>query len=321
MTSVPTVGNGSGATFSGALAPRAPGGGGSFRWAVGVYAAPRKEATLARVIASLQAAGWTPTIQAEPNTFAPKGVRTVFNPARKGVVHNFRALALRLLEENPDADTLMTCQDDAEFHPDSKTFAESILWPAEDTAFVSLYCSRAHSMERHELLPPGVRKLSAPYLWGDLALIWPRAVLEAYVRSPLLVNWRGTPGDLRNLGRRITRAAEGLNPYLRGLLLSGEHLCLRSASGLANPYPRGSDVAAGMFARAEGMSMWVVDPSPVRHIAFYSTIAGHGDNTGNRNCARPADHRRPLLEQVFPACQSLPVRYSYSQLKGNVHAM
>jgi hypothetical protein len=280
-------------------------GGGSFLWAVGVYAAPRKERTLFQTVASLRAAGWEPTIQAEPGTVVPPAVRAVFNPTRKGVVHNFRALASRLLDENPAANAFLTVQDDALFHPDSRTFIESAPWPAEDAAFVSLYCSRAHSLAADKTeLPPGIRQVKAPDVWGDLAMVWPRRVLEEYVASPLLKNWRGTPGDLQNLARRRASLSKGLNPYLRNLVLSGAPVSLRNSPGLTDPYPRGSDVAAGMFAHQTGRSMWVVDPSPVRHIAVQSTIPGHLDNTGNRNALRPADFSRPLREQVFPACQA-----------------
>lgn len=279
-------------------------GGGSYLWAVGVYAAPRKERTLFQTVASLRAAGWEPTIQAEPGTVVPPASRAVFNPKRLGVVHNLRALALRLLDENPEANVFLTVQDDALFHPDSRTFIETALWPSEDAAFVSLYCSRAHSLAPDKTeLPPGIRQVASPYVWGDLAMVWPRVVLEEYATSPLLTNWKGTPGDLRNLARRQARLSRDMNPYLRNLVLSGAPVSLRRGGVLTSPFPRGSDVAAGMFAHQTGRSMWVVDPSPVRHIAVHSTIPGHLDNTGNRNALRPADFSRPLHEQVFPACQ------------------
>lgn len=305
MTFAPTTGIENSGPFSAAANPsRTPGGGGSFLWAVGVYAAPRRERTLFQTVASLRTAGWEPTIQAEPGTVVPQASRTVFNPKRLGVVHNFRALALRLLKENSEANVFLTVQDDALFHPDSRTFIETAPWPAEDAAFVSLYCSRAHSFGPGKTeLPPGIRQVKAPYVWGDLALVWPRAVLEEYANSPMLKGWKGTPGDLQNLAQRRARLSKDMNPYLRNLVRSGARVSLRNGPGLANPYPRGSDVAAGMFAHKTGRSMWVVDPSPVRHIAVHSTIPGHLDNTGNRNALRPADFSRPLREQVFPACQ------------------
>ena len=304
MNLVPASGSPSAEVFSSTRSPSpSTAGGGSYFWAVGVYAAPRKERTLFQTVASMRAAGWEPTIQAEPGTIVPPASRTVLNPKRLGVVHNFRTLALRLLKENPEATFLLTAQDDALLHPDSRSFIESSPWPA-NAAFVSLYCSRAHSLNPDKTVrKPGINEVTAPYVWGDLALVWPRAVLEEYVASALLKNWKGTPGDLANLSRRQHHRAEGMNPYLRSLVRSGAPVSLRRGGGLTNPFPRGSDVAHGMFAHQTGRTMWVVDPSPVRHIAVHSTIPGHLDNTGNRNALRPADFSRPLREQVFPACQ------------------
>jgi hypothetical protein len=61
-----------------------------------------------------------------------------------------------------------------------------------------------------------------------------------------------------------------------------------------------SDTAIGKICNAMGIGMWFVDPSPVSHIARYSTIS-HGDNTGRRNAYRIADHSLPLSYQVFGA--------------------
>ena len=305
MTFAPASGVPSDAVISSLQTPSpSSAGGGSFSWAVGVYAAPRTERTLFQTVSSLRATGWEPTIQAEPGTVVPPASRTVFNAKRLGVVHNFRALAIRLLAENPDANFILTVQDDAIFHPDSRIFIESSPWPA-NAAFVSLYCSRAHSFNSDKTIRnPGINEVTAPYVWGDLAMVWPRAVLEEYVKSNLLRNWGGTPGDLQNLARRRARIGANLSPYLRELIRTGAPVSIRNGRGLTNPHPRGSDVAAGMFARQTGRTMWVVDPSPVRHIAVHSAIPGHSDNTGNRNALRPADFTRPLHEQVFPACQA-----------------
>ena len=306
MILAPASGSPSDAVLSSPQTPSpSSAGGGSFSWAVGVYAAPRAERTLFQTVSSLRAAGWEPTIQAEPGTVVPPASRAVFNPKRLGVVHNFRALASRLLLENPDANFFLTVQDDALFHPDSRVFIESAPWPAANAAFVSLYCSRAHPFNPDKTTRiPGINEVTAPYVWGDLAMVWPRAVLEEYVGSKLLTGWRGTPGDLQNLARRRAHASADMSPYLRELIRTGAPISLRNGRGLTNPHPRGSDVAAGMFARQTGRTMWVVDPSPVRHIAVHSTIPGHGDNTGRRNCFRCADHSLPLREQVFPACQA-----------------
>jgi hypothetical protein len=59
-----------------------------------------------------------------------------------------------------------------------------------------------------------------------------------------------------------------------------------------------SDTAIGKIANDLGLCMYFVDPSPVSHIAKYSTI-GHGGNDGRRNAYRIADHSLPLSYQVL----------------------
>lgn len=270
-------------------------GGGSFSWAVGVNAAPRLEPVLNDCVKSLNDCGWDPLVQAEPGTRIPAGTRHVINKKRLGNFHNFRTLCERLLETG--ADTILTVQDDALFHPDSRIFAESVLWP-ENAAFLSLYTARPYSFgPGHRLLPPGVRRVEADWLWGNLAVIWPRRVLEAFVSQPWVKHWRGTPGDVKAVANANRGRGRYISPALRrpGVLLRNP--------GKLNPFPRGSDVACGMIANQLGLGMWFVDPSPVTHNARHSTIAGHGDNSGNRNCFRPADPSRPLKEQVFLSCQ------------------
>jgi hypothetical protein len=51
------------------------------------------------------------------------------------------------------------------------------------------------------------------------------------------------------------------------------------------------------FLNAIGLGMYFLDPSPVSHIARYSTI-GHGGNDGRRNAYRLARHDVSLLKQV-----------------------
>jgi hypothetical protein len=59
-----------------------------------------------------------------------------------------------------------------------------------------------------------------------------------------------------------------------------------------------SDTAIGKICNAMGLGMYFVDPSPVDHIARFSTI-GHGGNNGRRNAYRIADHSLPLAYQVL----------------------
>lgn len=307
MILAPASGSPSDAVLSSPQTPSpSSAGGGSFSWAAGIYAAPRRENTLRVTYESMQAAGFDPIICAEPNTVTPPGAPVFFNEKRKGNFHNYLGLCRRLLADFPDANVLVTAQDDALFHPDSKTFTETVLWPSDKVGFINLYTAKHYTVVKGEMLPVGVRRVETNALWGDLGLVWPRASLEAFVNHPIAVNWKGTPGDLADFARAVQHSVKNVNPYLRDLIRSGKGVSVRKSPRGArlSPYPRGSDHGTGMVMNALGLEMWFVDPSPVSHIALFSTIPGHGDNTGRRNCFRCADHSLPLREQVFPACQA-----------------
>ena len=111
------------------------------KWSVVVTTAPRKKPKLDVTISSLRKAGWSdPIVFAEPDSPACDAT-THTNTERLGVFHNWMRAARYALDT--DADVIMTVQDDVWFHPDSKWFAESVLWP-ENCAFLSLYTPLHH---------------------------------------------------------------------------------------------------------------------------------------------------------------------------------
>jgi hypothetical protein len=234
-------------------------------WSVVVTTAPREGCTLKRCIASLRDCGWEPIVFAEPGSTATDAV-TIVNPERLGAWHNFlNSVAWTL--ENTDANVILTAQDDSLFHPDSREFVESILWPSCNTGFISLYTAKHYSHGS-----PGLKKLNVKYLWGACALVWPRDILEEFVESEIAKNWLGAKPKSRRSEVFENRKA---NPHL-----------------IANV-----DTAIGHVLIDMQADMYFVDPSPVQHIAKHSTL-GHGGNHGRRNAGRPADHLIPLKDQV-----------------------
>ena len=254
-------------------------------WYTIITTAPRRDPTLQTCVNSMRDAGWEPIVLSEPDSPLSDAL-TFHNPTRLGVWHNWLK-SVRLALES-DADVIMTVQDDSEFHPDSKDFAELCLWPATNCGFVSLYTPKHYTLRDDKLLrklrkkdpntsdtrPPGVNHIITRALWGACALVWPRVVLEHILQDPIIESWVGA----------VTRSR---NPAIYEKRRENPHL-------IAN-----SDTAIGKILNKYKYSMWFVDPSPVAHIAQYSAI-GHGDNKGRRNAHRIANHTLPLLHQVPP---------------------
>lgn len=167
----------------------------------------------------------------------------------------------------------MTVQDDSLFHPDSKLFVDSLSWP-KNCGFVSLYTPKHYSLNKqNKLRPIGVNRIVTKSLWGACALVWRRDTLKSVIETPTCKYWLGAPPKS---GAKSVLENRKKNPSL-----------------IAN-----SDTAIGKAINRLGLDMFFVDPSPVHHIAQFSTIS-HGDNTGRRNCYRCADFEKPLMDQVF----------------------
>lgn len=251
-------------------------------WFVAITTAPRKGCTLQQTVDSVRWAGWEPTVFAEPGSTVTDA-DTITHDERHGVWRNWIASA-RYALDHTEANVIMTVQDDCAFHPDSRSFTESVLWPSDDCAFVSLYTPRHYTRTKAgRTRPRGVNRIVTQSLWGACALVWSRPTLERVLQSPTIASWRGL-GPAR-------KKDEAMSAY-RDRREKWYQIRKDDASKIAN-----SDTAIGVICNSLKLSMWFVDPSPVRHIAAHSSI-GHGGNTGNRNCLRCADHRFPLAEQV-----------------------
>lgn len=240
-------------------------------WFVAVTTAPRKDCTLIECLQSIVNCGWLPVVFAEPGATEQSLGETRWNATRLGVWHNWLASCRAGVASG--ADYVLTAQDDSLFHPDSREFIESIDWP-DRAAFVSLYTPKHYTAKRDKTLRPcGVRRVQTRSLWGACALAWRRETLASAINHRIAKSWAGARPKS---GNKAVMQRRRNNPHT-----------------IAN-----SDTAIGKICNDMGLGMWFVDPSPVSHIARYSTI-GHGGNDGRRNAYRIADHSLPLSYQVL----------------------
>jgi hypothetical protein len=259
-------------------------------WAVVVTAAPRAgEYTLAKCLQSIIAAGWSdPIVFAEPGIDVPDGITTFHNPTRRGCFHNWLYSAKWALE-NTTAEMILCVQDDSLFHPDSRQFTEDhCLWPSEDTGIVSLYTASHYQGDKGVMKPVGVNEVYTSVWWGTCAVVWRRSALQAVIDHEITKNWLGISPR--------KQADESHNPKLRARRVAEYFEGRKTQPHLIN----NSDYVAGHVLNLLGCRKFFVDPSPVSHISKVSTI-NHGGNSGKRNCARCADHRKPLASQVGTA--------------------
>lgn len=268
-------------------------------WFVAVTTAPRPEPTVRTCLDSLTIAGFRPHVFAEPGS-EPLGNaysdRMIVNQERLGVWRNW-VNSVRYALENSDSEIIMTVQDDCIFHPDSRTFTESFLWPSTDVGFVSLYTPRKYTIRpryKTSKRAKGINKVVTKSLWGACALVFPRKVAEEMMQHKLIETWAGA--SIRTKSAWPKKRAERL----------------------ANPWMiQNSDTAIGKIMNSMKKSMHFVDPSPVNHFATTSAC-GHGGNGGNRNCLRCAKFSQPLADQVPLQRNGKPFsKVSYDQLGEN----
>lgn len=249
-------------------------------WAVVVTTAPRQESTLLSCLLSLKENGWEPTIFAEPESSKPKAVKFNFidNPVRLGAWHNWLQ-SVKWALANTTASHILSVQDDSRFHPESRSVAEQLMYPTDKVGFISLYTASHYSADRSgNKKPVGINRIITSSFWGACAMVFPREALQQIVNHPIVAGWTGvSPSKLSDKDKRKLLERKKLEPHLI----------------------QNVDTAIGKIVNSLHLEMYTIDPSPVRHIAKYSTI-GHGSDTGKRNCGRCADHKQPLIDQVFP---------------------
>lgn len=245
-------------------------------WSIVVTTAPRRKPKLETTILSLKDAGWKdPVVFAEPDS-PTCDATTYTNGFKLGVFYNWLKAAQHGLDSG--ADVIMTVQDDVWFHPDSKWFAESALWP-ENCGFLSLYTPLHYSIVQKKMKPWGIYPIYTKSLWGAMAMIWHRSVLEEVVNSDRAKNW---------IGRRSTMKRSEI-----------EHK-ENNPQDVCNV-----DTFIGYSIRDMGRNMNYVNPSFVQHISEYSSIGGR-DVNGKRSAkfmvetnSAPAAKDIPINSQAF----------------------
>jgi len=202
-------------------------------WAVGVTTAPRTRPTLHACLDSLFRAGWE-----GPRLFVDSSVTiadrfsdlpVTFHETKLGPWPNYYLALVELLMREPAADAFMLVQDDVIFDDrhDLRAYLEAILWPADPIGAVSLFCSKAYTRPL-----AGWHEFEGPWLWGALAIVFPRESAKRFVTDPAVFEHRSDP-DL----------------------------------GLVN-----IDIEVGRWAHAHGLPIYFPTPSLVQHIGDASSL-------------------------------------------------
>ena len=214
-------------------------------WYVGVRTAPRRQPTLRASIASIVAAGWIPTIFAEPGTDLSglEEFPIVQRTERLGVWGNWRDILERAAAS--DAEQVLTFEDDAIVVPGARAFVEaSGILAQPRVGFASLYTSRAHHQAREGWHTVDTSQWGC--FWGSVALVMPRDSVQEIVSHPIAQDWRG---------------------------ISGKQVA---------PDVWGGDVCVTRIVLDRKRQIWAHSPSLCQHIGDTSTIPGHAGATGNR---------------------------------------
>jgi hypothetical protein len=234
-------------------------------WAVGVTTAPRPRPTLDTCLDHLARAGW-----ASPHLFMDSAVRvserfgrlagTLRSPAAGAWPNHYLSL-LELTLRHPDADAYLIVQDDALMYDGEnvRAYLERALWPGGSLPVVSLYCPEPYTAKRY-----GWHRYRKAWVWGALALVFPRATAQRYLcdRAVCQHRWRSQTGGLSQI-----------------------------------------DVLLGWWARRRRVPFWFPTPSLVQHIGETSTLAPDnpaagaraaslfvGDRPGGTPPAQPGSH-------------------------------
>tara|TARA_Y100000361_G_scaffold154126_1_gene178279 strand:+ start:1743 stop:2537 length:795 start_codon:yes stop_codon:yes gene_type:complete len=241
-------------------------------WSVVVTTAPRKKPKLKTTVQSLKTAGWDdPIVFAEPDSPTCDAI-THTSDSKLGVFHNWIRAAKHALDSG--ADVIMTVQDDVWFHPDSKRFAESALWP-ENCGFLSLYTPLHYSIVQGKMKPWGIYPIHTKSLWGAMAMIWHPSVLKEIVGSKKAATW---------IGRRSTMKASEIEYKTN----NPDAIC-------------NVDTFLGYCVRDMGRQMHYVNPSFAQHISEYSSIGGR-DAKGKRSA------RFLMGSHGLPSYSEIPVK-------------
>lgn len=214
------------------------------KWAVGVTTAPRPRPTLEACLGNLTRAGWE-----SPHLFIDSAVRvskrfghlpgTLRSPAAGAWPNHYLAL-FELTMRQPDADAFLILQDDALIYDGEnvRAYLEKVLWPGDQFSVVSLYCPQPYTATRY-----GWHRYRKSWVWGALALVFPRATVQTYLRDRSICQhrWRSASGGMSQI-----------------------------------------DVLIGWWARQRRIPFWFPTPSLIQHVGETSTLSADCPASGPR---------------------------------------
>ena len=247
-------------------------------WSVAIQTAPRREPTLDRCAAAVVAAGW-PAEEVRivcDGTDAPRQRAgghpvTVLDDRRAaGAFPTYFLTLAQMAMRDPDADAYLYLQDDALLpggHDVRRYLAGHVLWPepAGRVGFLSLFASAKYDRS----LSPGWHRHAGRFVYGAVALLFPRSALLELLAWPFLWTHRLTPKH------RPGHADRSWHP-LRNL-----------------------DVVTDQWRREAGRSVWYPPPSLVRHVGDASAIWTGARASGPRQCRLwVGDDHATLLDRL-----------------------
>jgi len=233
------------------------------QFAVGITSAPRPQPTLADCVRSVIAAGFAPTVFAEPGTpVTGLSCPVVLRPQKLGCFHNYLQTLKDLLTANPDADAIVVFQDDVIVARETRLFLEHDLWPSDKCGAVSLYSPDFFSYEVNK--PAGFSRQGGKYLMGACAMVYPRTMAEAMITRH--TNWRG---------------------------------CAKGPPIKDETKKKAVDTWIGHAVAGEKLHVYYPNPSLCQHVATTSAI-GHGGNNQIRKGKHYRKSGKFSGEQVTP---------------------
>jgi hypothetical protein len=162
--------------------------------AVGVTTAPRRQETLDTCLTSVSGAGWPRMHLFVDGDAVISGKFERLCAARRrpqvGAWMNYVLSLRQLLVLEPAADTLLMLQDDVLFPsvPAIRKYIETMPWPSESPALVSLYCSADYTAEQH-----GWCAWTGTWCYGALAFVFPRELAEAFLEDEIVNSYGAHP--------------------------------------------------------------------------------------------------------------------------------
>lgn len=168
---------------------------------------------------------------------------------RLGEWHNFIRAVRTMLSKFPQADRLMTMQDDVAWCRHSAEVIESMPWPADRCGVVHAYTSRRYASYPLSCICR-LSDVHARCMAGACGLVFSREAAETLIAIADSVGWRGHT-------RHVIDAPEA---------------------------KEGVDTFIGETLHGAGYEIWIHNPSMGQHIAKDSTL-GHGGPFGSRVAA------------------------------------